>query len=88
MWCAYGTFLARSLSSVEQIGQTDVVSEDDEVGEMEVETALCEEWQDGVFRAERPADRAICNRGTDGRERRLLCVCIKRVERTAQRLWL
>lgn len=88
MWCAYGTFLARSLSSVEQIGQTDVVSEDEEVGEMDVETVLWEEWQEGVLRAERPADRAMCNKGTEGRERRLLCVCMKRVERASQRFWL
>jgi hypothetical protein len=73
---------------VEQIGQTDVVSEEDEVGEMEVETALCEEWQDGVLRAERPADKAICNKGTEGRESRLLWVCIKSVERSVQRFWL
>jgi hypothetical protein len=88
VWCAYGTFLARSFSSVEQIGQTDVVSEEEDVGEMDVETVLCEEWQDGVLRAERPADNAICKRGTEGRERRLLCVCRKRVERAPQRLWL
>jgi hypothetical protein len=27
VWCAYGTFLASSLSSVEQMGQTVVVAE-------------------------------------------------------------
>jgi hypothetical protein len=72
---------------VEQIGQTEVVREEEEVGEMEVE-ALCEEWQDGVLRAERPADSAMCSKGTEGRERRLLCVCMNSVERAPQRLWL
>jgi hypothetical protein len=73
---------------VEQIGHTEVVSEDEEVGEMEVEVVWWEEWQDGVLRAERPADRAMWRRGTEGRERRLLCVCMKRVERSVQRFWL
>lgn len=65
-----------------------MVREDEDVGEMEVETVWCDEWQDGVLRAERPADKAICNKGTEGRERRLLCVCMKRVERAPQRFWL
>ena len=43
-----------------------MVSEDEEVGEMEVETALCDEWHDGVLRAERPAERAMCSKGTEG----------------------
>jgi hypothetical protein len=76
------------LSSVEHIGQTDVVSDEEEVGEIEVETVLCDEWQEGVFRAERPADKAMCNKGTEGRDRRLLCVCMKRVESAVQRFWL
>jgi hypothetical protein len=63
---------------VEQIGQTEVVTEDEDVGEME---DICEEWQEGVLRAERPAERAMCRRGTDGRARRLLWVCIKRFAR-------
>jgi len=29
LWCAYGTFLASSLSSVLQIGQTDVELDDE-----------------------------------------------------------
>jgi len=70
------------------MGQTEVVRDDEDVGEMDVETVLCDEWQDGVLRAERPADRAMCSKGTDGRERRLLCVCMNRVERAPQRLWL
>lgn len=73
---------------MEQIGQTDVVSDEEEVGEMEVETVLCDEWQDGVLSAERPADNAMCNKGTEGRERRLLCVCMNNVERAVQRFWL
>lgn len=60
---------ARSLSSVLQMGQTDVVSDDDEVGDMD---EIWEEWQVGVFRAERPAERAMWRSGTDGSPRRLL----------------
>ncbi len=75
VWCAYGTFLAKSLSSVEQMGQTDVVSEEDEVGDMEESVECgCEEWQEGVLSADRPAERAMWRRGTDGRERRVLWV--------------
>ena len=48
MWFAYGTFRARSLSSVLHIGQTEVVIEDEEVGEME---EIWEEWQEGVLSA-------------------------------------
>lgn len=45
---------ASSLSSVEQIGQTEVV--------VELAFAVllaCFEWHDGVFKAERPAERAM-----------------------------
>lgn len=51
-----------------------MVSEEADVGEMEDAAAAweCEEWQDGVFSAERPAERAMWRRGTEGRERRLL----------------
>lgn len=70
------------------MGQTDVVSEEEEVGDMDVEWLWCEEWQEGVLRAERPAESAMWSKGTEGRERRLLCVCMKRVERAPQRLWL
>ena len=57
------------MSSVLHIGQTEVVIDDDDVGEME---ETCEEWHDGVFSADNPADSAMCRSGTDGRERRLL----------------
>lgn len=67
------------------MGQTEVVTEDDEVGDME---DMWEEWQDGVLRAESPAERAIWRSGTEGRANRLLCVCIKRFARVVQRDWL
>lgn len=38
------------------MGQTDVVSEDAEVGDMD---APWEEWHEGVLSAERPAERAM-----------------------------
>jgi hypothetical protein len=66
------------------MGHTEVVSEDEEVGDMEDELAW-DEWQDGVFRAERPAERAICSRGTEGSESRVLWVCMKRLARVVQR---
>lgn len=65
------------------MGQTDVVRLEEEVGEMEV--VEWEEWQEGVLRAESPADKAIWRRGTEGRERRELWVAMKRVERVVQR---
>jgi hypothetical protein len=65
------------------IGQTEVVTEDEEVGEMEDAWV---EWQEGVLRAERPAESAMCRRGTEGRARRLLCVCMKRFARVVQRV--
>jgi hypothetical protein len=65
------------------MGQTDVVMEEEDVGEME---EMCEEWQDGVLSAERPADRAIWRSGTDGRANRLLCVCMKRFAKVFQRV--
>lgn len=64
------------------MGQTDVVTLELEVGEIE---ETCELWQLGVLRAERPAERAMCNKGTEGSERRELCVCMKRFERVIQR---
>lgn len=67
------------------IGQTEVVTEDEEVGEME---DMCEEWQEGVLRAERPAERAMWRSGTEGRARRLLCVCMKRLASIVHRVWL
>lgn len=47
---------------MEQIGQREVVElavllEEDAIGE----------WQDGVLRAERPADRAMWSKGREGR---------------------
>lgn len=80
VWCAYGTFLASPLSSVLQIGQTDVVSEEEEVGDIDV-LLLCEEWQAGVLSAERPVDNAMWRSGTEGRESSELWVCMKRVDR-------
>ena len=47
VWCAYGTCLASSFSSVEQIGHSDVVI--DEV--LVLEEVYCE-WHAGVFRIE------------------------------------
>ena len=41
---------------MEQIGHTEVVTEDEDVGEMD---DMCEEWQEGVLRAERPAESAM-----------------------------
>ena len=70
---------ANSLSSVEQIGQTVVEEEEEEEAWREVEA--CCEWQAGVLRAERPAERATWRRGRDGREWMVLCVWTKRVER-------
>ena len=55
---------ASSLSSVEHIGQTDVVVDK----ELELEDVYAE-WQEGVFKADIPADNAICNRGRRGTER-------------------
>ena len=68
---------------MEQIGQTDVVNEEEEVGEMDV--GCREEWQEGVLRAERPALRAMWRSGAEGRERSVLWVRVKRVERVVQR---
>jgi len=45
------------------MGQTDVV-EDDALPEEAVKA----EWQEGVFKAERPAERAMCRRGRGGSE--------------------
>ena len=67
------------------MGHTEVVTEEFEVGDME---EMCREWQEGVLRADSPADRATCRSGTEGRARRLLCVCMKRVARIVQRDWL
>lgn len=70
-----------------QIGHTDVVTEDEEVGDIDV-LLLWEEWQAGVLRAERPAERAMWRSGTEGRESRELWVCMKRFERVVQRAGL
>jgi hypothetical protein len=69
---------------VEQIGQILVVTEDDDVGEM----VVCgrELWQEGVLRAERPAERAMWRRGTEGKESNVLCVWEKSVARYVQRV--
>jgi len=56
------------------------------MGQMEVvDEGRWAEWQEGVLRAERPAERAMCRRGTGGRESRLLCVCMKSLARSFQR---
>ena len=77
------------MSSVEQMGHTDVVREEEDVGDME-ESVECGwvEWQEGVLRAERPAERAMWRRGTEGRERSVLWVWVKRSERECQRVGL
>jgi hypothetical protein len=60
-----------------------------QIGQTEVEEdRMWEEWQEGVFRAERPAERAMCRRGTGGRLRSVLWVCMKRLERFCQRVGL
>jgi hypothetical protein len=58
------------------MGQTDVVDEE----RLDEEEGMGE-WQLGVFRAERPALRAMCRRGQGGRENRSWCVRMKRVDR-------
>jgi hypothetical protein len=45
------------------MGQTDVVADK----EFELEEAYAE-WQEGVLRADSPAERAICNSGRGGRD--------------------
>lgn len=65
-----------------------MVIEEEEVGDIEEMEEMWEEWQDGVLSADRPADRAICKRGTDGRASRELCVSMKRLARVFQRVWL
>lgn len=42
----------------------------------------------GVLRADRPADRAMWRRGTDGRPRRALWVSVKSLARSVQRAGL
>lgn len=71
---------ASSLSSVEQMGQTDVVLE-----EAFAEEDLTAEWQEGVFRAERPAERAMWRRGRGGSEKSLWWVVMKSVASWSQR---
>lgn len=56
--------------------------------ESEEEMWVWVEWQWGVLRAERPADRAMWRRGTGGRERRVLWVRVKTSARSDQRDWL
>jgi len=58
VWWAYGSLRASSFSSVEQIGQTVVVEE------LAFAVLLANsEWQEGVFKEERPAERAMRRRG-------------------------
>lgn len=72
--------LANSFSSVEQIGQTDVEVE----SEFELEEVYAE-WQDGVFSADNPAERAMCRSGRDGRESSSWWVRTNKSARCAQR---
>lgn len=67
-----------------------MVRDEEEVGEMEEggRECGCEEWQEGVLRAERPAERAICRSGTEGRERSVLCVWVKIRASVGQRVGL
>ena len=44
-----------------------------------------EEWHEGVLREERPAERAMCKRGREGRDSRVWWVETKRLERNVQR---
>ena len=69
-----------------QIGQTEVVIEEDEEGDADEDG--CDEWQEGVFSADRPADRAMWRSGTDGSDKRLLCVCMNSFAISSQRDWL
>jgi len=69
------------LSSVEQIGHTFAVLE---CGLADEEAKA--EWQAGVLRAERPAERAMCRRGRVGRDISVWWVEMKRVERWGQRV--
>lgn len=59
-----------------------MVTDEDDVGEIE---EICEEWQEGVFSADSPAESAICRSGTEGSARRLLCVCINKLARVVHR---
>ena len=72
---------ARSLSSVEQMGQTDVV--------VELAFAVllaCFEWQEGVFRAESPAESAIWRSGRAGSEKSSWWVLTKSLARSSHRV--
>ena len=58
---------------------------------MVVELALavllaCFEWQDGVLRADRPAESAIWRSGRVGREKSSWCVLTKSLARSSHRL--
>lgn len=73
---AYGTSRASSLSSVEQMGHTELVRLVEWLGVDEL--LACELWQAGVLRADRPDCRAMCRRGKEGRPSSVLCVSTKR----------
>lgn len=71
---------ARSFSSVEQIGQTDVV--------VELAFAVllaCFEWQEGVLRAESPAESAMWRSGRAGSEKSSWWVLTKSLARSSHR---
>lgn len=57
MWFAYGTFLASAFNSVLHIGQTELVIDDEDDGDAEEER--CDEWQEGVLSADKPAESAM-----------------------------
>ena len=65
---------------MEQIGQTAVV--DDLAFEVLLVYA---EWHEGVLRAERPAESAICSNGRAGSEKSSWCVLMKRSASVVQR---
>lgn len=83
VWWAYGTFRASSLSSVEQMGHTELVRLVEWLGVEEL--LACELWQAGVLRADKPDCRAIWRRGKEGRPSSVLCVSTKRLANLVQR---
>ena len=57
----------------------------DEEDNGDPEEDICDEWHDGVFNADKPAERAICRSGTEGSDRRALCVCMNSLAISSQR---
>jgi hypothetical protein len=52
------------------IGQTELVIDDEDDGDADEDR--CDEWQEGVLSADKPAESAMWRSGTAGIERRLL----------------